>query len=171
MAKVNGKQKGNKFERDIANMFSERFAEYTGIEKAFRRNPDSGSFFGGTNVDRKDVYDTEWAIYGDLICPRNFNFTVECKWYKSAPVFNAVLTESITEWDDWIGQARQDAEACGKDMLIIIKYNRTQILTITEEDTIIEAPTIRYKDTEVHLLEDVLKIDPEPFFFTPKQEN
>jgi hypothetical protein len=43
-------------------------------------------------------------------------------------------------------------------------------LTITEEDTIIEAPTIRYKDTEVHLLEDVLKIDPEPFFFTPKQE-
>ena len=66
-------------------------------------------------------------------------------------------------------QARQDADACDKDMLIVIKYNRTQVLTITEEDTIIDPPTIRYKDTEIHLLEDVLKIDPEPFFFTPKQ--
>jgi hypothetical protein len=103
--KVNGKQKGNKFERDIANMLSERFAAYTGIEKSFRRNPDSGSFFGGTNVDRKDIYDTEFAIYGDLICPRNFNFTVECKHYKSPPTVNAILKESVSEWDDWIEQA------------------------------------------------------------------
>ena len=161
--KVNGKQKGNKFERDIANLFSETFAEYTGIEKAFRRNPDSGSFFGGSNVDRKDIYDTEWAIYGDL--------TVECKHYKSAPILNAILTENVSEWDDWIGQARQDAEACGKIMLIVLKYNRTQTLTITEKDTIIDKPIIIYKDTEIHLLEDVLKIDPEPFFFTPKQED
>jgi hypothetical protein len=171
MSKVNGKQKGNKFERDIANKFSDIFAEYTGIEKAFRRNPDSGSFFGGSNVDRKDIYDTEWAIYGDLICPRNFNFTVECKHYKSAPILNAILTENVSEWDDWIGQARQDAEACGKIMLIVLKYNRTQTLTITEKDTIIDEPIILYKDTEIHLLEDVLKIDPEPFFFTPKQES
>ncbi len=169
--KVNGKQKGNKFEREIANMFSERFADYTGIESSFRRNPDSGSFFGGTNIARKETHDTEWAIYGDLICPRNFNFIIECKWYKSAPILNAMLTESIADWDEWIEGARQDAEACGKAMLIVIKYNYTQILTITEKDTIIDTPIINYKDTEIHLLEDVLKLDPEPFFFTPKQEN
>ena len=56
---VNGKQKGNRFERDIANMFSERFATYTGIEKAFRRNPDSGSFFGGSNVNINNGTDLE----------------------------------------------------------------------------------------------------------------
>ena len=168
---VNGKQKGNKFEREIANLFSDRFADYTGIEQSFRRNPDSGSFFGGTNIGRKETHDTDWAIYGDLICPRNFNFTIECKWYKSAPILDAVLKEHISDWDEWIGQARQDAEACGKEMLIIIKYNRTKILTITEKDTIIDTPIINYKDVEVHLLDEVLKKYPEPFFFTPKQEN
>ncbi len=44
---VNGKQKGNGFERKIANILSERFKEHTGLEQAFRRNIDSGSFFGG----------------------------------------------------------------------------------------------------------------------------
>ena len=163
--KVNGKQKGNTFERDIANMFSERFAAHTGIEKSFRRNPDSGSFFGGTNIGRKDIYDTDWAIYGDLICPRDFGFTVECKHYKSPPTMNAILKGEVTEWDKWIEQARQDAKACDKKMLIVIKYNRTQTLTITEQDTILATiPTINYKDLEVHTLEDALQ-ESNPFFF------
>ncbi len=162
---VNGKQKGNTFERKMANVLSERFAAHTGIEKPFRRNPDSGSFFGGTNIDRKEIYDTDWAVYGDLICPRNFNFSVECKHYKKAPILNAILNEKVTEWDKWIGQAKQDAEACEKDMLIIIKYNNTEELVITEADTIDEEPIIIYKDMEIHTLKTVLE-NPDPFFFT-----
>ena len=105
-----------------------------------------------------------------MICPRNFNFTIECKWYKTPPTLDSILKESVSPWDEWIEQARQDAEACEKQMLVIIKYNRTQILTITEKDTIDQEPIIVYKDLEVHLLENVLKIDPEPFFFTPKEK-
>ena len=161
---VNGKQKGNKFERDIANMLSERFAAYTGIEKAFRRNPDSGSFFGGSNVERKEIYDTEFAIYGDLICPRNFNFTVECKHYKSPPTVNAILKQDVKEWDGWIEQAWQDAAACGKEPLIIIRYNRTETLTITKPDTISSQPIILYQDVEIHRLEQLLK-EQDSFFF------
>ena len=168
-SKVNGKQKGNKFERDIANMLSERFQQYTGIEKAFRRNPDSGSFFGGTNVDRKDVYDTEWAVYGDLICPRNFNFTVECKHYKSPPTVNAILKESVSEWDEWIEQAWQDADACGKEPLIIIRYNRTETLTITKPDFVSSKAIILYKDVEIHRLEQVL-LEQDSFFFAEDDE-
>ena len=166
---VNGKQKGNKFERDIANMFSERFRDYTGIEKSFRRNPDSGSFFGGTNVERKEIYDTEFAIYGDLICPRNFNFTVECKHYKSPPSVNQILKQDIKEWDDWISQAWQDAEACGKEPLIIIRYNRTETLTITKPDFISSAAIILYKDVEVHRLEQLL-LEENSFFFTENEQ-
>jgi len=168
---VNGKKKGNVFEREIANLFSDTFADYTGIEQSFRRNPDSGSYFGGTNIGRKETHDTDWAIYGDLICPRNFNFTIECKWYKSAPILDAILKEHISDWDEWIVQARQDADACEKEMLIIIKYNRTKILTITEKDTIIDTPIINYKDVEVHLLDEVLKKDPEPFFFPVSEDS
>ena len=162
---VNGKQKGNRFERDIANMFSERFSAYTGIESGFRRNPDSGSFFGGKNVARSETHDTDWAVYGDLICPRNFNFTVECKHYKTPPTLNDILKQEVTEWDTWIAQARQDAKACDKKMLIVIKYNRTQTLTITEKDTIKSTvPAINYKDLEIHTLEEVLQ-ESDPFFF------
>jgi len=165
---VNGKAKGNTFERTIANKFSARFAAHTGIESSFRRNPDSGSFFGGTNIHRAETHDTEWAIYGDLICPRNFNFTVECKHYKTPPTLNSILKGEVSEWDKWIGQARQDAKACGKKMLIIIKYNRTETLTITEEQTLAAAlPIIHYKDLEIHTLEEVLE-ESNPFFFTEK---
>jgi len=82
--KVNGKQKGNSFERKIANLLSDRFKEHTGIESSFRRNPDSGSFFGGSNHSRTEKYDTEFAIFGDLICPKSFAYSVECKHYKTA---------------------------------------------------------------------------------------
>ena len=46
---VNGKAKGNSYERKIANLLSARFKDYTGIDQSFRRNPDSGSYFGGQN--------------------------------------------------------------------------------------------------------------------------
>jgi hypothetical protein len=73
MSKVNGKTKGNAFERKIANLLSDRFKDYLGVEKGFRRNPDSGSFFGGKNVARVDQYSQDYAIFGDLICPKEFN--------------------------------------------------------------------------------------------------
>lgn len=164
MAKVNGKAKGNAFERRVANILSEKFAPYTGIEKSVRRNPDSGSFFGGQNIERKDVYDTEWAVYGDLMCPRNFNFSIECKNYKKPPTFTALLKQEIKEWDEWIAQARQDAAASEKQMLLIIKYNNTEIFTITEPDTIEEEPVFTYKNTHIHRLEQVLE-QPDSFFF------
>src|SRR6056297_887704 len=127
---VNGKQKGNKFERDIANMFSERFASYTGIEKSFRRNPDSGSFFGGKNLERKEIYDQDWAIYGDLICPKNFAFAIECKHYASPPSFNMLIQGKVKQWDEWLGQARQDAEASEREMMLIIRYNRVETIVL-----------------------------------------
>ena len=165
---VNGKQKGNKFERDIANKFSARFADYTGIEKSFRRNPDSGSFFGGTNIGRKEVYDTDWAVYGDLICPRNFNFSVECKHYKKAPPLTAILKQKVSDWDDWIAQAKQDAEASDKEMLIIIKYNNTETLTMTMPGVTTLLPMINYQGVEIQRLEHVINLKDSLFFTEDK---
>ena len=133
MSKVNGKQKGNSFERHIANMLSERFESVTGVEKGFRRNPDSGSFFGGSNVHRTEIYDTDYALYGDLICPRNFKFSIECKNYKTAPPLNAILNQKVTQWDGWLKQATQDAETSGKEMMMIVKYNRTETMIFVDK--------------------------------------
>lgn len=161
---VNGKQKGNRFEREIANLLSERFRAHTGIETAFRRNPDSGSYFGGKNIARADTHDTEWAIYGDLICPRKFKFAVECKNYKAAPVLNAILTEKVSDWDNWIAQAKQDATASGKEMLLIVKYNRTAVIAFTNPGVIPLPPIFYYKDTEAFTLDQVLALDDTLFF-------
>lgn len=97
--KVNGKNKGNTFERKVANLLSDRFQQHTGIEKSFRRNSDSGSFFGGGNKSRVAQYDLEHAAFGDLICPDTFLYSVECKHYKSAPSFQSIVNKEVTQWD------------------------------------------------------------------------
>lgn len=161
---VNGKQKGNRFERDVANTLSDRFKSHTGIDQAFRRNPDSGSFFGGKNLARAETHDTEWAIYGDLICPRKFKFAVECKNYKTAPILNAILTEKVSDWDSWIAQAKQDATASGKEMLLIIKYNRTSVLAFTNPNVVPLQPIFYYKGTEAFEFNRILELE-DSFFF------
>ena len=162
---VNGKQKGNKFERDIANMLSERFKDYTGIEKSVRRNPDSGSFFGGSNISRTEEYYTDYAIYGDLICPRSFKFSIECKHYKTAPPLNAVITGKVTEWDKWLLQAKQDADVSGKEMLMIVKYNRTETMVFIGGDLFGEYdPSLIYDGYNVYQLKELLEQE-DLFFF------
>jgi len=162
--KVNGKQKGNTFERDIANRLSARFATITGVEKAFRRNADSGSFFGGKNQQRIEQYDTDYALFGDLICPRNFMFSVECKNYKTPPTFNALIKQDIAEWDKWIVQAEQDAKNSNKKMMLIIKYNRTLPFVILGEKTSASLAGV-YKNYFIYSLDDILLL-PDEFFFS-----
>lgn len=163
---VNGKQKGNGFERKIANLLSDRFQKITGIEKGFRRNPDSGSFFGGTNQSRTDVYDTEFAVFGDLICPRNFSYTVECKHYKSSPTFQAVLNGEVKQWDDWISQADQDSKKCDKKMLLIVKYNNVDEIVFVDNAEASLKLRLTYKGKYVYKLSDYLTLSDSNFFST-----
>lgn len=162
---VNGKQKGNSFERHIANLLSESFEAVTGVEKGFRRNPDSGSFFGGTNIHRTEIYDTDYALYGDLICPRNFKFSIECKHYKTAPLLNAMLKRKVSQWDKWLKQAVQDAEVSEKKPMMIVKYNNTETMCFLDEELFgaIE-PVFMYGDFYVYLLKEVLELENDIFF-------
>jgi hypothetical protein len=66
---VNSKNKGNAFERKIAKNLSERFEAHTGLTDAFRRNLDSGSFFGASNQSRIEKHGTEHANFGDILTP------------------------------------------------------------------------------------------------------
>lgn len=162
--KVNGKNKGNSFERKIANTLSDRFANHLGIEKGFRRNPDSGSFFGGTNESRTDVYDTDFAIFGDLICPRAFNFAIECKHYKSAPVFKGIINGEVTQWDRWLEQAQQDSEKSKKKMMLIIKYNNVDEIVMVSEPYAALRCCFEYKNVYCYKLGDFLALDNSEFF-------
>jgi len=162
---VNGKQKGNTFERNIANELSKRFCDSTGIEKSFRRNPDSGAFFGGSNLARTETYDTDYAVYGDLICPRNFKYSIECKHYKTAPPLNAILNQKVGQWDKWLKQATQDAEVSDKEMLMIVKYNNTSVMAFVDDDLFGAIdPVFNYNGYIVYVWDHMLALDDKQFF-------
>lgn len=161
---VNGKNKGNTFERKISNMLSARFESVTGIKTAFRRNPDSGSFFGGTNKVRTDTHDLSHANFGDLICPESFKFSVECKHYKTGPSFASIVKSKVTQWDLWIGQATQDAASSNKEMMLIIKYNGVDELVFLEQRLTNLTPILLYKNVFGYRLEDFLSMSDDTFF-------
>lgn len=129
---MNSKNKGNTFERKIAKLLSTRFAEHTGLLESFRRNIDSGSFFGRSNQKRVETHGTENAQFGDIMTPGDFRFCVECKHYKAPPSLNAILKQDWKQLDEWIGQAKQDAENAGKDWLVVVKFNLIDEFVIVE---------------------------------------
>lgn len=160
---TNPKNKGNGFERKIANLLSDRFKAATGIEKAFRRNADSGSFFGGSNVRRTETHDTGKANFGDIIVPDNFKFSLECKHYKSAPSFAMILKQDCKEWDKWLDQANQDAKSSNKKMALVIKYNGIEEFVILG-DALGLPTSMTYKGYSVVTLTTFLTLPDTQFF-------
>src|SRR5882762_9729071 len=106
---VNSKSKGSNWERRVSNIFSERFEKHTGIKNSFRRNIDSGSFFGSSNKHRIETYDTTHATFGDIIVPDKFLFSIEAKAYKLPFTVSSLIKQKISEIDLWIAQATQDS--------------------------------------------------------------
>ncbi len=163
VGKVNGKNKGNTFERKIANLLSTRFKDFLGLETGFRRNSDSGSYFGGSNVYRVKQHDLDNACFGDLMCPKNFKFSIECKHYKSAPSFQSVFTKEVKQWDTWIAQAEQDSVSANKALLLIIKYNNVPEFIFVREKLQIDE-IMMYKGYYSYTLSEFLKLDYTTFF-------
>ena len=159
----NSKDKGSNFERKIANTLSKKFESYLGIKTSFRRNPDSGSFFGGTNQQRTQSYSLDYAIFGDLICPKNFKYSIECKHYKSPPTFNSIINQDVPQWDKWLKQAAQDATNSNKISVLITKYNNVDEVVFLDT-ALPDIYHIKYKNYHIHLLSDWLKLSDEQFF-------
>lgn len=163
---MNSKNKGNTFERKIANLLSDRFLEVTGIPKSFRRNADSGSFFGGTNKARTETHDLSKASFGDIITPEEFAFSIECKHYKDPPSFASMVKQEVAALDKWITQAEQDAESSGKLPAIIVKYNNVPEVVLLRAAFGSIVPVARYKTYEIITLTDFLA--QEDVWFFPK---
>ena len=162
--KTNGKQKGNSFERKIANRLSERFREHLGVETGFRRNSDSGSYFGGTNKTRTQTHNLDYAIFGDLICPSDFKYVIECKHYKSPPSWQSFMEGDIKQWNEWIAQNEQDSVSAGKIGALIIKYNNVPEMVFLEQATTSLRCCFQYRDRYVYLLNDWLSRPDLEFF-------
>lgn len=161
---INSKNKGNAFERKVAKLLSQRFSDKTGIENSFRRNIDSGSFFGGMNRTRAQTHSLDKATFGDIVCPSGFKFSVECKHYKEPPSFATIARGSNATLDQWIEQATDDASRCNSAPLIVMKFNNIAELVMLEASVWGSAPAIHYRDFVIVDLDRLLARGDEFFF-------
>lgn len=162
--KTNGKQKGNSFERKIANQLSTRFASHLGVANGFRRNSDSGSFFGGGNQSRTQTYNLDYAVFGDLICPSNFRYVIECKHYKSAPSWQSFIDGNVKQWDQWLAQNDRDAASASKPGVLVVKYNNVSELVFVDQPIDTLSPCFVYKNRNVYRFEQWLQLEDQHFF-------
>ena len=126
--KVNGKAKGSGYENKIAKLFSTKFAPLQ-----FRRSQSSGAILGGQNEKYLDQYSFEVkrAFVGDVVPTNeseqsnpNFNFSVECKFYKDVETLENLITKK-TKIIGWMEEAVIDAKKLDKQPILIFKFNRT----------------------------------------------
>lgn len=161
---MNSKNKGNTYERKVSNLLSGRFKSLLNEDKGFRRNPDSGSYFGGSNSTKLQTHNLDYAVFGDIICPKHFKFTIECKHYKSPPTFNSLINQKITAWDEWIDQAVQDSQSAGKKPLLIIKYNNVPDLILITDLLPNGHIILTYNGFNLYKLDELMQ-QPDTYFF------
>ncbi len=119
MSGSKSKNKGNAFEREIANFMSKTYNE------SFVRAAHSGAFIGGTNNHRKRYLSENQikSFKGDIIPPDDWkHFNAEAKSYAVFP-FHLMLTGDCKQLDAWLGQLL-DVEDEGDLNILFMKFNR-----------------------------------------------
>lgn len=125
------KQKGNSWEREVAQYLSELWGEN------FMRAPGSGAYIGGINTHRKQIL-SEGQIRtfkGDIIPGPGFSMlNIECKSYKDFAFHQILSGTTNKQLESWIEQAMEVADT-GDFTVLFMKFTRqgTYIATPAQE--------------------------------------
>jgi hypothetical protein len=123
------KNKGNSWERDIANHLSALY------DSKFIRTPGSGGYVGGQNSQRKAVLDAGQiqGFKGDIIPPTEWvSFNCEAKNYADFP-FHQLYSGEVKQLETWLGQLMQVADP--NDMnILMIKITRKGKYVVVESN-------------------------------------
>lgn len=116
------KNKGNNFERHIAQFLTELYGE------TFIRVPGSGAYVGGANTSRKEfLHEGQIRSFkGDIVPGQSFpKLNAECKSYKDFP-FHQLFLGNVKILDAWISQCLEASDD-GDFNIIFMKFNRKGI--------------------------------------------
>lgn len=158
--RVNSKKKGNRWELKIAKDLSSRYHD------EFRRVPQSGGFVGGKNRTRNMFLreDAKEIFAGDLICPPWFTFAIECKDYADSPKMHNLLSIGDKDLDDWIKQAKTDADFAKKKWLVIFNITRKQAFCCLDKKLFdATVPDLNYPNNYIVYKKTII-IDKDKFF-------
>jgi len=160
--KVNSRQKGSAFERKVCTILNETFDT-----NEFCRSPGSGAF-ATTHTLPKHL-----KIYGDIITPEKFRFSIECKkGYNNINLYS-LLDYSSKFWE-FIEKSKKDADSAGREFMVILQQDRQPILCVTENSLLFHSidKTITIinnnKLYEIFLFEDALKLGKDVWFNQPE---
>ena len=120
--RVNSRTKGNTFERKIATTLNSRFNT-----NEFCRSPGSGAFATTHSLPK------HLQIYGDLITPQNFKFTIECKKGYNKENLCGFFKEN-SDVRSFIRQATRDSIKSNKPFLVVFQQDRKTILSIFKKE-------------------------------------
>ena len=157
--RINSRAKGNTFERKIAKLLNETFNL-----KEFSRTPGSGAY--ATTHELPE----HLKIYGDLITPKKFKYTVECKKGYNKENIISLLNYSSDLWK-FIEQSEKDAEKSGKEPLMIYQQDRQPAIAVVRKTSFPKrGPNIEVKKYRIYYLDDLLKLEKSYCFTQDEQE-
>lgn len=148
----NIKKKGNRGELLVCKMFNERFGG------GFNRVPNSGAYGSTHNLSKAMTV----SMAGDLICPENFRFCVECKTGYDLDLQDLfVLNKSM--WFSFLDQVMKDSERSGLQPMVIYKKDRKKPLMIVLNESIL---FLYIKNTSFNNINCVMNFKYENKFWT-----
>lgn len=158
--KINSKNKGNTFQRNVAKILNTHFGTTD-----FMPTPGSGAFATTHKLP------AHLQIYGDLITPKNFAFTIEAKKGYNKENLGSIFnpkSQLISFWK----QTLRDSNKAGRSPLVIFQQDRKNTLAILEwhlVDNITFDKEIRCiaggDAFTIVSLEELLACTPRPFWF------
>jgi len=107
--KNTSKKKGNRGENNLADVFKEKWPD-----RKFFRVVGSGN--RGKQVDLTE--EAKGIFTGDLVCPWDFNFVVECKYGYSEIEMLGVFTKGHVKFDEWLKKVRKEANTLEKSPIL-----------------------------------------------------
>jgi hypothetical protein len=154
---INSKNKGSSWERAFCKILKERFPG-----RDFSRVPTSGAFFGKSNKEKRSLAEdnVKEVLSGDVICPSEFKFSVECKSYAEISFWD--LFNESSDLNSWIKQCSEDSEFVNKVPLLAVKINNHKPFVATTLN--LPNQIFTYKGFNFFKLDDFLKFDDTTFF-------
>lgn len=135
----NSRTKGNTFERKVCAILNEYFDT-----TEFIRSPGSGAFSTTHNLP------DHLKFSGDLITPKTFKFTIECKkGYNKENIGSVFNTKS--DLMSFIDQAEKDSQKIQKNFLLIFQQDRKDILCLFKEKGSLALATYAENKDHIHL--------------------
>ena len=161
--KKNSGRKGKRGERNLAKILKARF----GFE--FSRTTGSGNRWG--QVIYLPMH-AQKVFSGDLVCPENFKFVVECKDGYEEIDLHAAFDDGLKQIDKWIKQVLDEADRCKRQPIIVWKKDYKPWLAFIRDKDISETEfqyLMRYKNWRILSLAQLLKL-PDSYFFENAEE-